>query len=193
MFNAFIAHQHLYPTMYRISDRIMGNTLNDLLVYSTNLISSPAQKDLEYFISPSFCFWDTVASACRRSNAPLKTSNSFFWAAENSMRQWYLVRFTLLLPASEGFPSCSALAIVLLSTTSQLQHRFYSSRVVQLTCKLHQNQAELLVARTRKRRDLNVPSLGCCCADVGPEKGCFKLFMYKLKRKPDLMFFQGRA
>lgn len=38
-FNVFIVYQHLYPSMYRISNRIPGHSLNGLFVYSTNLMS----------------------------------------------------------------------------------------------------------------------------------------------------------
>lgn len=88
--NVSIAHKCLYPTMYRIRERILGKSLSDLLVYSTNLMSFPAQKGLEYFISSSFCFWDSVTSACGIPNISLKTCNSSFCAAESSIGQWYI-------------------------------------------------------------------------------------------------------
>ena len=121
-------------------------------------MSFPAQKDLEYFISSSFCFWDTVTSACGIPNTSLKTCNSSFWAAENNIRQWYLEQFMLLLPASGQWSSCPALVLGLLVTVSLSTTASYSSCVAQSMCKLHQNQTELLVARTTKRRDPNVLS-----------------------------------
>lgn len=121
-------------------------------------MSTPAQKDLEDCISSSFCFRDTVTSARRAPNTPLKSCNSSFWAAENSIKQWYLERFILLLLTSERCPSCPALVIGLLLTLFQPQHLVYSSCVAHSMCKLCQNQAEVLVARTRNRRDLTVLS-----------------------------------
>lgn len=183
--------------MYRVSERILVKSLNDPLVYGTDLMSSPAQKRLKCFISFSFCFWDTVTSGCRIPNAPLKTCNSPFWAAKTSIGQWYLERFVLLLPASEGCPSCPALAIALLLTLSLST----TASGLQLSCQARARALHVQTASKPNRTSCSqnkeeerpeCPLLGCCCAGTGTAEGHFKLFLYRTERTSDPVFSRGR-